>query len=98
MGTKFRWKTFSLTIESTLLEFVPFERLAWDAHASGFQGYPAWLIRKTRAGCNVLTEETQRGLFPRLQKTLVPHRMERQHQLWLERLRDNAAKGLPPPT
>ena len=27
-GTRFRWKTFGVTIESTVLEFVPYERLS----------------------------------------------------------------------
>ena len=28
LGSKFRWKTFGVTIESTVLEFKPYERLA----------------------------------------------------------------------
>jgi hypothetical protein len=32
LGTEFRWKTLGVTIDSTLLEFVRHERLAWDAH------------------------------------------------------------------
>ena len=28
LGTRFRWKTFGITIESTVKEFVPYERLA----------------------------------------------------------------------
>jgi hypothetical protein len=44
LNTRFRWKTFGLAIESTVLEFVPFTRIAWDAHAPGFEGYHAWLL------------------------------------------------------
>jgi hypothetical protein len=96
LGTRFRWKTFGITIESTVKEFVPYERLAWDAHGSGLDAYHAWLIIKTSQGCNVITEETQRGLLPRLLKALAPKRMEKQHQVWLEKLNDNAAKNMPP--
>ena len=59
LGTRFRWKTFGVTIESTVLEFVPYERLAWDAHGTGLNAYHAWLIQKTDQGCNVITEETE---------------------------------------
>jgi hypothetical protein len=31
LGTEFRWKTFGVTIDST----VRHERLAWDAHCDG---------------------------------------------------------------
>jgi len=96
LGTRFRWKTFGITIESTVKEFVPYERLAWDAHGSGLDAYHAWLIIKTSQGCNVITEETQRGLLPRLLNALAPKRMEKQHQVWLEKLRDNAARNMPP--
>ena len=96
LGTRFRWKTFGITIESTVKEFVPYERLAWDAHGSGLDAYHAWLIIKTSQGCNVITEETQRGLLPRLLNALAPKRMEKQHQVWLEKLKDNAAKNMPP--
>jgi uncharacterized protein YndB with AHSA1/START domain len=96
LGTKFRWKTFGVTITSTVLEFAPYERLAWDAHGAGLDAYHAWLIQKTSQGCNVLTEETQRGYLARLGKTLRPKRMEQQHQVWLEGLRSKAAEGLPP--
>ena len=70
LGTRFRWKTFGVTIESTVLEFMPYERLAWDAHSTGLDAYHAWLIQKTSQGCNVLMEETQRGWLARLGKSL----------------------------
>ena len=96
LGTRFRWKTFGVTIESTVLEFMPYERLAWDAHSTGLDAYHAWLIQKTSQGCNVLMEETQRGWLARLGKALRPNRMEQLHQVWLEGLRDKASRGLPP--
>ena len=79
-----------------MLEFLPYERLAWDAHGTGLAAYHGWLIQKTNQGCNVIMEETQRGWVARLGKTLRPKRMEQQHQVWLEGLRDKASRGLPP--
>ncbi len=95
--TKFRWKTFGVTINSAVKEFVPFERLAWDAHAVGIHAYHAWLIEKTARGCHVLTEETQNGWLARLGKLLMPNRMHNFHQIWLEQLQVKAAGGMPPP-
>jgi len=96
LGTRFRWKTFGVTIESEVKEFVPYERLAWDGHGSGLDVYHAWLVIRTNQGCNVITEETQRGLLPRLLNLLAPKRVEKQHQVWLEKLKDSAARGMPP--
>jgi hypothetical protein len=96
LGTRFRWKTFGVTIQSTVLEFVPYERLAWDAHANGLEAYHAWLIQKTDDGCHVITEEIQRGWLARLARALMPKRIEQQHQIWLEGLRARASSGLPP--
>ena len=98
LGTKFRWKTFGVNIESTVMEFVSYERLAWDAHGIGLDAYHAWLIQKTDLGCNVVTEETEHGWAARLGKALRPNRLEQQHQVWLERLREKASHGLPPAT
>ncbi len=96
LGTQFHWRTFGVTIESTVKEFEPFERLAWDAHGSGLEAYHAWLIQRTADGCVVDTEEVQHGSLARLSRALRPNHMEEKHQLWLEGLRDKAKTGLPP--
>jgi len=96
LGTRFQWKTFGVTIESTVREFVPMERIAWNAHAFGIDVYHAWLIQQTMAGCHVITEETQYGWMARLGKFLMPNRMWKYHQIWLEGLSANAAQGAPP--
>ena len=96
LGTKFRWKTFGVTVESVVREFVPFERLAWDAQRGGLKAYHAWLIQPTPEGCHVLTEETERGWFARLGKALRPKQLEQKHQVWLEQLKAKAIAGLPP--
>ena len=96
LGTRFRWKTFSVSIQSKVLEFVPYERLSWDAQSNGLNAYHAWVIEKTDQGCRVVTEETERGWLARLSSALQPKRIEQQHQIWLEGLKAKASRGLPP--
>jgi hypothetical protein len=95
-GTKFRWKTFGVSIESEVQEFIPYERLAWNAFGTGVDAYHAWLFEPTPTGCSILTEETQNGFLAKLGSLIMPNRMHKYHQIWLENLRDAALKGLPP--
>jgi polyketide cyclase/dehydrase/lipid transport protein len=95
-GTRFRWKTFGVRLESTVLELVPGERIAWDAHGPGVDAYHAWVLGPAAGGCHVLTEETQHGWLAVLAQLTLPNRMHKYHQVWLEALRDQAARGLPP--
>lgn len=99
LGTRFDWKTFGVHLMSTVREFVPPERLAWDARGRGIDAYHAWLLTETEKGCHVATGEVQRGWLARLQNLVLPARMHEQHQIWLERLNDQAAgEGrFPPP-
>jgi len=94
-GVHFRWKTNGVSLRSKVLEFMPCERLAWDARAFGVQAYHAWLIEPRPDGCWVLTEETQKGWLARLGALLMPQKMHRVHQLWLERLQSMAGDGPP---
>jgi len=96
LGTRFRWTTFSVTITSTVLEYVPEERIAWDAHALGLDAYHAWVLQPAGQGCLVLTEETQHGVLARLGRLFMPDRMHKFHQVWLETLEKKACAGLPP--
>lgn len=86
LGTKFRWKTFGVTINCIVEEYEPFERLAWSSESRSMSVYHAWLITPNPQGCHVLTEETQNGLIPKVAKTLMPGRMHKFHQIWLEGL------------
>ena len=86
-NTKFNWKTFGFSLQSQVKEFVPFERLAWDAKGTGIVAYHAWLIVPTENGCKVITEETQQGWLGRLGKLVLPNRMYDFHQIWLEGLK-----------
>jgi hypothetical protein len=85
-GANFTWRTFGVDLASEVEEFVPGERIAWIAKASGVTAYHAWLITPTDLGCRVLTEETQHGVLARLGRVVFPGRMERWHQRWLEGL------------
>jgi len=95
-GSKFRWTTFGLRLDSKVEEFVSGQRLAWSARAIGIDAYHAWLIEKRPAGCYVLTEETQNGWLARLNSTLRPPEMSKQHQNWLESLQRKSSEGPPP--
>jgi len=95
LGTQFVWRTFGVSIRSTVQEFVPRERLAWDAFGVGVDAYHAWLITPAEGGCHVLTEETQYGWAARLGSLLFPSRMSHFHQIWLARLAVMAQTGSP---
>lgn len=95
-ATTFRWKTFGVRLRTQVMEFEPVQRIAWVAKARGIEAYHAWLLTPTPdGGCHILTEETQHGWLARLGKLLMPHRMHRQHQRWLEGLA--AVATAPPP-
>jgi len=96
-GSRFRWKTFGVTLDSKVEEFVQFERIAWSARSMGVDANHAWLIERRPAGCHVLAEETQNGWIARLNNTLRPKFMRRMQQVWLERLLEKAKAGPPPP-
>jgi uncharacterized protein YndB with AHSA1/START domain len=91
-GATFRWRTFGVSLVSRVEEFVPNERIAWNAKAFGVWVYHAWLITPTSAGCHVVTEETQYGFLARASRMLFPANMERWHQRWLEGLAARAEK------
>jgi uncharacterized protein YndB with AHSA1/START domain len=90
LGERFNWRTFGVSVKSTVREFVPEERIAWDGSGLLLDVYHGWLIEKRTGGCWVLTEENQNGLAARSQALLMPHRMYRGHELWLSRLKVQA--------
>lgn len=94
-GVKFTWKTFGVSLTSEVLEWVPQQRLAWNARGSGVFAYHAWLLEDAPGGCRVLTEETQHGWACWLGALVFPQRMSQQHQIWLEQLAKQAASGAP---
>lgn len=94
---RFRWKTFDVTLESQVIEFVPERRLAWSATHFGIDAYHAWLLEPLPDGSTrVLTQETQNGWLARLSALFLPNRMHKYHQIWLEGLKAQAERGFPP--
>ncbi|MFN8571709.1 MAG: SRPBCC family protein [Gemmatimonadaceae bacterium] len=96
LGARFTWRTFGISIASTVREFVPNQRIAWDAHGVGVHAYHAWVLEPTASGSRVLTEETQRGWLAVLGARALPNRMYNGHALWLATLSSKAATGRPP--
>jgi len=91
--TRFRWTTFGLRLQSQVEEWQPPFRLAWSARCIGVDAYHAWEFRETNAGTHVLTEETQYGTLAVAGNFLMPRRMSRFHQIWLERLASRVKAG-----
>lgn len=89
-GADFTWNASGMTISSTIKEFVPHERIAWDGKGMGLDAYHAWLITPTPSGCRVLSEETQRGILQRLMKLFTPKVSSHWIQRWLEGLAKQA--------
>jgi hypothetical protein len=48
LGTEFQWKTFGVTIDSTVLH----EGLAWDEHCNGVHAYHAVEVSAAPANSN----------------------------------------------
>jgi uncharacterized protein YndB with AHSA1/START domain len=95
MGSTFSWRTMGITVKCTVVEYVANERIAWTGRAYGIDVYHAWVLTPLTSGCNVLTEETQRGFLAGLGRMFLPAKMHKAHQLWLECLQDKARSGLP---
>jgi hypothetical protein len=95
LGVSFTWRTFGVAIRSTVVEFEPCSRIAWNAFGLGVDAYHAWEITPTSGACRVLTEETQYGWAARLGGLLFPKRMWKGHQLWLQRLASTARVRTP---
>jgi hypothetical protein len=95
LGSEFRWRTFGVTIDSRVLECVPLQRLAWDAHCNGVHACHAWAMERREGGVYVLTEETQNGWLAWLGARTLPWRMVHWHQHWLEDLEKIARSGTP---
>ena len=94
--SRFRWETFGARITSKVLEFEPERRLGWDAHGVGISAWHAWVLTPLPDGSTrVVTEETQNGWRARLANTLMPGRLSRCHQLWLEGLAAKAQSEPP---
>lgn len=88
--TVFSWKTMGLSFTSTIEEFEPPYRLAWESRRPRLVGYHAWLIIPTDEGCRLLTEESQYGFLATMEGIFIPNKLHRRHDMWLEAIRERA--------
>lgn len=86
-GSEFVWQTFGLTVRSKVIEYQEFESIGWNAKELGGQGYHGWRLIEQGGGTLVVTEEVQRGWGVSLLAPLIKHGLQKQHQIWLERLK-----------
>ncbi|MGD1947261.1 MAG: SRPBCC family protein [Croceivirga sp.] len=85
--TQFKWRTFNTNITSTMKKYQPYEQLAWEAKGFGIHAYHGWLIVPKENSVQVITEETQNGLLPKLFGGFIQKGLLKQHQIWLEGLK-----------
>lgn len=92
----FTWKTMGINWNSLVKELSPPWRLATESRKQVIQGYHAWLLMPTSAGCRVITDESFRGPLGLLQGTFIPNKLHRLHQIFLEELKKKAEKPANP--
>lgn len=92
-GIKVFWNSMGQSLNNTVTEFVPNERLAWTFEEAKIQGHHAWLILTTETGCKVITDESQTGRLAKLQKIFIPRKLMKQHDQWLRMLKIEAEKN-----
>jgi Polyketide cyclase / dehydrase and lipid transport len=93
LGSRFSWITFGAPVTTEVTEFEPGERLAWSGSGMGATAHHAWVLNATGLEWEIVTEETQRGLLPRLVRPTMMPAMRRQHQRWIDGLARLAESG-----
>jgi uncharacterized protein YndB with AHSA1/START domain len=60
-GSKFAWNTLGLSVESTVAECIPNQRLTWLSKTipDVAEAYHVWLLIPVADGCKVATEKTE---------------------------------------
>lgn len=92
----FTWKTMGIHFESQVKEFNPPTRLSWESRKPKIKGYHAWLIEPTDSGCRLITDESQYGWLTFFEKTLLPNKLRKLHDVWLAEIKKKA-EGQPQP-
>ena len=90
------WNSMGQSLNNTITEFVPYERLAWQFNENKIQGHHAWLIIPTKSGCRVITAESQTGRLAKLQSIFIPRKLMNQHDKWLKSLKVESEKRINP--
>lgn len=89
-GAVFTWTTMDLDFVSTIREFEPPYRLAWESSKDIIQGYHAWLIIPDGDGCIVITDEAQKGFLTFFESIFVPNKLSELHDQWLAGMKKRA--------
>lgn len=95
LGTHFTWNTFGVHVDTYVEEFVPPYRIAWRGFLMGSDVIHAWVFERNGPGSKLITEEVQRGFVCLLARDFFVQGLNKNHQLWLERLAAQAEKGMP---
>ena len=93
-GMTFKWRMQGVRFASTIYQFQPFRRLAWRSWNPLVSTCHLWLLEQWDSSTRVITDETHRGLLPRLLGFAVKPRLEKGQQEWLECLATRVGEGL----
>ena len=93
LGTRFSWTTMGVRVTTVVEEFEPPYRLAWRGIGAGSNGYHGWVIEPRAEGTLVVTEESQHGFVSSIGRLFLRRALLHVHQIWLERLAGEAARG-----
>lgn len=86
-GSVFSWVTLGVRVTTTVTECVPGHALAWEGRSRGARGYHRWSFTPTDdGGCDIVTEEVQVGVVPRLLAGRLRRQLHHHHQEWLVNL------------
>ena len=96
LGSRFSWITFGALVTTEITVHEPFKRLAWTGKGLGATAHHEWLLDADGPEWDIVTEETQRGLLPRLLRPIMRPQMLRQHQRWIDQLARLAESGQTP--
>ena len=89
-GSRFNWKTMGLDFTSEIKEFEAPYRLSWESKKKSIKGYHAWLIIPNATGCKLITQESQYGWLTLMQKSFIPNKLRKLHDVWLAEIKNKA--------
>ncbi|MGH2714402.1 MAG: SRPBCC family protein [Thermoleophilaceae bacterium] len=84
LGTRFSWVTFGAPVTTEVTELETPYRLAWTGGGLGSVGHHGWVLTPTATGCEIRTEETQRGRAVGLLGPVLRPAVRHFHQRWVE--------------
>lgn len=93
-GTVFDWQPAGLQLQSEVLEFIPGVRISWHSRGPGIEAFRWTTFVRAGGGCQVVSEETQRGWLPKLRLAIMPHATSALFQSFLNDL-ERVAGGDP---